>query len=131
MQRAFYDLLDGLKAAGRTIFFSSHVLSEVERVCDRVAIVRQGRLVGLQDVASLLASRKRHVEMRLTGPPPRLDGVAGVSGIHVGDGFLSCQLEGDPKPFLAAISGVAMSDLTIEPAHLEEAFLEFYAEDVR
>src|SRR5204863_9002323 len=51
MQRAFYDILDRLKAAGRTVFFSSHVLSEVERVCDRVAIIRHGRLVAVQDVA--------------------------------------------------------------------------------
>jgi ABC-2 type transport system ATP-binding protein len=54
MQRAFYAILDDLRDAGRTIFFSSHVLSEVERVCDRVAIVRRGRLVALQEVASLL-----------------------------------------------------------------------------
>jgi ABC-2 type transport system ATP-binding protein len=57
MQRAFYEVLEELKAAGRTIFFSSHVLSEVERVCDRVAIVRSGRLVALEDVAALLAHR--------------------------------------------------------------------------
>ena len=59
MQRAFYEILDDRRAAGRTIFFSSHVLSEVERVCDRVAIVRHGRLVALEDVAALLARRKR------------------------------------------------------------------------
>ena len=79
MQRAFYDILDDLRAAGRTIFFSSHVLSEVERVCDRVAIIRQGRLVALEDIPSLLARRKRNVEMRLAGPAPELEGVAGVS----------------------------------------------------
>ena len=130
MQRAFYDLLDELKREGRTIFLSSHVLSEVERICDRVAIIRRGRLVALQDVGELLASRKRHVEMRLTGPAPSLEGVPGVTGVHVSDGFLSCQLQGDPRPFLAAIEGAALTDLTIEPAHLEEAFLEFYAEDL-
>ena len=81
MQRAFYAILDDLRAAGRTIFFSSHVLSEVERVCDRVAIVRRGRLVALQDVASLLEHRKRNVEMRAAdGDLPALEGVAGVSG---------------------------------------------------
>jgi ABC-2 type transport system ATP-binding protein len=128
MQHAFYNLLDELRAAGRTIFFSSHVLSEVERVCDRVAIVRQGRLVALQDVASLLAHRKRNVEMRLNGPAPALEGVAGVSGLDARDGFVRCQLEGDVGPFLRAIAGAAISDLTIEPAHLEEAFLEFYEE---
>ena len=127
MQRAFYSLLDDLKKAGRTIFFSSHVLSEVERVCDRVAIVRGGRLVALEDVEALLARRKRNVEMRVAGPPPALDGVAGVSGLVVSpDGRITCQLEGDVGPFLAAIRDVDVVDLTIEPAHLEEAFLELY-----
>ena len=129
MQRAFYDLLDELKGEGRTIFFSSHILSEVERVCDRVAIVRQGRLVALHDVSRLLARRKRHVEMRLAGPAPALDGVPGVSGVRAVEGLLTCELEGDVRPFLAALDGAAISDLTIEPAHLEEAFLEYYAEE--
>ncbi len=128
MQRAFYDVLDDMKAAGRTIFFSSHILSEVERVCDRVAIVRHGRLVALQEVASLLEHRKRNVELRaLDGDLPALDGVAGVSAIgRTADGRLTCQLEGDVGPFLAAIGGHRITDLTIEPAHLEEAFLELY-----
>ena len=82
MQRAFYDDPRRPAAAGRTIFFSSHVLSEVERVCDRVAIVRHGRLVALEDIPTLLARRKRNVEMRLDGPPPALDGVPGVSDVR-------------------------------------------------
>jgi ABC-2 type transport system ATP-binding protein len=130
MQRAFYGILDELRAAGRTIFFSSHVLSEVERVCDRVAIIRQGRLVALEDVEALLARRKRNVEMRL-GPgavPPDLEGVTGVSAVVSADGRLACQLEGDVRPFLAAIRDTSIVDLTIEPAHLEEAFLELYHE---
>jgi ABC-2 type transport system ATP-binding protein len=129
MQRAFYGILDDLRLAGRTIFFSSHVLSEVERVCDRVAIVRRGQLVAVEDVEALLARRKRNVEMRLDGPPPTLDGVPGVSNVVVAaDGRVTCQLEGDMRPFLAAIAGSPIADLTIEPAHLEEAFLELYQE---
>jgi ABC-2 type transport system ATP-binding protein len=126
MQRAFYEVLHDLRTAGRTIFFSSHVLSEVERVCDRVAIIRAGRLVALQEIDSLLSQRRRHVEMRLTGTPPALDGVAGVSAIHLRDGLLTCELEGNVAPFLRAIADAPIADLTIEPAHLEEAFLEFY-----
>ena len=126
MQRAFYEVLDDLRVAGRTIFFSSHVLSEVERVCDRVAIIRTGRLVALEDVNALLARRKRHVELRSGGPLPDLGVVPGVSGIVLHEGLLTCQLEGDVGPFLAAIAGLPVTDLTIEPAHLEEAFLEFY-----
>jgi ABC-2 type transport system ATP-binding protein len=130
MQRAFYGILDDLRRDGRTIFFSSHVLSEVERVCDRVAIIRLGRLVALEDVPALLARRKRNVELRLDGPPPVLDGIAGVTEIEVGDGWLTCRLEGDVGPFLAAIAGCAIHDMTIEPARLEEAFLEFYESDL-
>jgi ABC-2 type transport system ATP-binding protein len=128
MQRAFYEILDDLQAAGRTIFFSSHVLSEVERVCDRVAIVRRGRLVALENVASLLERRKRNVELRVAdGALPTLERVPGVTGIaRTADGRLTCQLEGDVGPFLAAIAGHRVIDLTIEPAHLEEAFLELY-----
>jgi ABC-2 type transport system ATP-binding protein len=129
MQRAFYEILDDLRLAGRTIFFSSHVLSEVERVCDRVAIIRQGRLVALEDIPSLLARRKRNVEIRLLGPAPVLDGVTGVSDVQEGEGRLTCRLEGDVGPFLAAIAGASISDLTIEPARLEEAFLEFYEDE--
>jgi ABC-2 type transport system ATP-binding protein len=128
MQRAFYEALEDRRRAGRTVFFSSHVLSEVERVCDRVAIIRRGELVALSDVDQLLARRKRRVELRLDGPAPVLEGVAGVSDLRLGDGVLSCQLEGDVRPFLAAIAGAPISDLTIEPARLEEAFLEYYDE---
>ena len=128
MQRAFYDILAQLKADGRTVFFSSHVLSEVERVCDRVAIIRAGRLVAVEQIGELLARRKRNVSMRVAGPLPRLDDVAGVTAVAVADGRLSCSLEGNVRPFLDALAGCAITDLTIEPARLEDAFLEFYEE---
>jgi ABC-2 type transport system ATP-binding protein len=126
MQRAFYEILDDLRKAGRTIFFSSHILSEVERVCDRVAIIRSGRLVALEDVAALLAHRKRHVELRVRGVLPDLAGIPGVSGVIIRDGLIVFSLEGDIGPFVRALGGTDVADLTIEPARLEEAFLEFY-----
>ncbi len=126
MQRAFYEVLEEVRAAGRTVFFSSHVLSEVERVCDRVAIVRAGRLVLTEDVSALRAQRRRLVELRFDGPAPDLGRLDGVSELVVGDGVLSCALAGDPRTFLEAIRGVAVTDLVIEPARLEEAFLELY-----
>jgi ABC-2 type transport system ATP-binding protein len=128
MQRAFYELLDELRAAGRTIFLSSHILSEVERVCDRVAIIRRGRIVALEEIGSLLAHRKRRVELRLRpgASLPDLGAIPGVSGVAVHDGLVTCQLEGDVEPFVRVLGGLAVRDVTIEPAHLEEAFLEFY-----
>lgn len=129
MQQAFYAILDELRAEGRTVFLSSHVLSEVERVCDRVAIVRHGRLVALEEIDGLLARRRRTVEMRLAGPPPDLSSVPGVSDVEVIDGHLRCRLAGDVRPFLAAIAAAPLTDLTIEPARLEDAFLELYHDD--
>jgi ABC-2 type transport system ATP-binding protein len=129
MQRAFYEILEGLRREGRTVFFSSHVLSEVERVCDRVAIVRKGRLAAIERLPELLARRRRNVEMRLNGAAPALDTVTGVSGVVRAGDRLTCHLEGDIGPFLAAIAGAAIADLTIEPARLEEAFLELYEQD--
>jgi ABC-2 type transport system ATP-binding protein len=129
MQRSFYEILEDRRRAGRTIFFSSHILSEVERVCDRVAIVRKGELVALTDVAELLGRRRRRVELRFAGTPPQLGGVPGISDVHLHDDVLTCQLEGDPGPLLGALQTVSVTDLLIEPARLEEAFMEYYATD--
>lgn len=128
MQRAFYDILDELQAAGRTVFFSSHVLSEVERVCDRVAVVRAGRLVALEDVAALRARHRRRVEVTFDGPAPDLAAVPGVSEVVVIGERLAGALDGDPGPFLAALAGARVLDIAIEPARLEDAFLALYEE---
>jgi ABC-2 type transport system ATP-binding protein len=128
MQRAFYEVLDERKKAGRTVFFSSHILSEVERVCDRVAIIRAGKLVALSNVEELLARRRRHVEIRYVVDPPVLEGVPGITDVRLREGLVTAQLEGDVRPFLAAIHQADVTDLLIEPARLEEAFLEFYSD---
>ena len=77
---------------------------------------------------AVVSTRSRFSGRR--GSAPDLAGVAGVSEFEVGDGWLTCRLEGDVGPFLAAIAGSVIHDLTIEPARLEEAFLEFYEADL-
>jgi ABC-2 type transport system ATP-binding protein len=129
MQQAFYAILDDLRAAGRTIFFSSHVLSEVERVCDRVAIIRVGHLMALQNVDELLARRKRTVALRWRGTVPDLSSVPGLADVRVQGDRMQATLLGDVAPFVRAVASPALLDLTIEPARLEEAFLEYYAGD--
>jgi ABC-2 type transport system ATP-binding protein len=129
MQQAFYTLLDDLRAAGRTIFMSSHVLSEVERVCDRVAIIRRGRLMALHGVEELLGRRKRRVQVRWRGAAPDLSEVPGLSDVTVDDDRLTGTLLGDVAPFVRAVASPSLADLIIEPARLEEAFLEYYADE--
>jgi ABC-2 type transport system ATP-binding protein len=129
MQHAFYTLLADLKAEGRTIFFSSHVLSEVERVCDRVAIIRHGRLMAVHEVRELLARRRRKVSIRWRGAAPDATGLPGLSDVVVDGDRLFATLDGDVSEFVRAVASPSLEDLTIEPASLEEAFLEYYAED--
>ena len=129
MQHAFYDLMDDQRKKGRTIFFSSHVLSEVERMCDRVAIIRSGKLMALQNVEDLLARRKRKVQLRWRGVAPDLGGVPGLADVEVEGDRMSATLLGDVSGFVRAIASPSLEDLTIEPARLEEAFLEYYAGD--
>jgi ABC-2 type transport system ATP-binding protein len=130
MQHAFYALMDDQRAKGRSIFFSSHVLSEVERICDRVAIIRSGHLMALQNVDDLLARRKKKVELRWRGVvAPDLAGIPGLADVKVDGNRMTATLQGDVSGFVRAIASPSLEDLTIEPARLEEAFLEYYAGD--
>lgn len=129
MQQAFYALMDDLRAAGRTIFFSSHILSEVERICDRVAIIRAGHLMALQNVDELLARRKRKVSLRWRGSAPDLSELPGLADIVTTGDRLEATLLGEVAGFVRAIASPNLEDLTIEPARLEEAFLEYYSGD--
>jgi ABC-2 type transport system ATP-binding protein len=128
MQHAFYGILEDMKAAGRTIFFSSHVLPEVERICDRVAIIRAGELMALQTVDDLLARRKRRITLRWRGAAPDLSSIPGLADVQLRGDRATATLAGEVGPFVRAIASPALEDLTIEPASLEEAFLEFYAD---
>ncbi len=129
MQQAFYSLMDDQRRKGRTIFLSSHVLPEVERICDRVAIIRSGHLMALQNVEELLARRKRKVQLRWRGVAPDLAGIPGLADVKVDGTRLTATLLGDVSGFVRAIASPSLEDLTIEPARLEEAFLEYYAGD--
>ena len=128
MQHAFYGILDDLRSAGRTIFFSSHVLPEVERVCDRVAIIRAGELMALHTVDELLARRKRRITLRWRGQVPDLSFIGGLADLEVRGDRATGTLLGEVGPFVRAVASPALEDLTIEPASLEEAFLEYYAD---
>jgi hypothetical protein len=85
--------------------------------------------MALQHVDELLARRKRTVTLRWRGAVPDLAGVPGLADLRVQGDVLQATLLGDVAPFVRAVASPALVDLTIEPARLEEAFLEFYAGD--
>jgi len=128
MQQAFYRLLDDLRSEGKTVFFSSHVLSEVERLCDRVAIIRAGHLMAVHDVTELLGRRKRRVMLRWRGAAPDPTTLPGLADVVVDGDRISGTLSGEIAGFVRSIASPNLEDLIIEPASLEEAFLEYYAD---
>jgi ABC-2 type transport system ATP-binding protein len=128
MQHAFYKILDDLRSEGRTVFFSSHVLSEVERLCDRVAIIRAGHLMAVHDVTELLERRKRRVMLRWRGAAPDPATLPGLADVVLDGDRITGTLSGEIAGFVRSIASPNLEDLIIEPASLEEAFLEYYAD---
>ena len=128
IQARLLDWLAGRARAGRTIFFSSHVLAEVEVLCDRAAMVRDGRLLFAGRLGDLRAARSRSVEVRFRDPvdPGRYAG-PGVGPARVEGLVHRFTLAGDPAPLLAALGRLPGADVSIERASLEDAFRDLYA----
>ncbi len=128
VQQALFTLLRELHGRGRTIFMSSHILSDVERLCDRVGIVRAGRLVALEHVESLRRKQVRRMSVTLAGDTAdSFTGVAGVLRAERNGAAWRLDVQGDVNPLLRLLATLPVEDLVYEPAHLEDAFLEFYS----
>jgi ABC-2 type transport system ATP-binding protein len=126
MEQAFRHSVTEAKANGQTVFLSSHMLSEVEALCDRVAILRAGRLVDIGTLAAMKHLSALSVEVVLDGPPPDLSGVAGVRALEVEGNHLRCQVTGPIDPLLKALAGVSVLQFLSREPSLEELFLAHY-----
>jgi ABC-2 type transport system ATP-binding protein len=127
-QQEFYGLVRDARARGATIFISSHVLSEVEHVCDRVGIVREGHLATVGDLDQLAGMRAHHVEIEFAEPPPleRLRALPGFEQLTAQDHHVSGMYRGTFEPLLAAIADRRVTKLVSREPTLEEIFLGFY-----
>jgi ABC-2 type transport system ATP-binding protein len=128
MERVFRDCVQEGRAAGQTIVLSSHILSEVEVLCDRVAILRAGRLVEVGALRDMRHLSALSIEAELEGPAPDLTDVAGVSAVEVEGDRLRCQVTGSVEPLLAALSAVGVRRLLSREPSLEELFLAHYGD---
>jgi ABC-2 type transport system ATP-binding protein len=128
VQQAFYGLVREAQAEGRTVFLSSHVLSEVERTCDRVAIVRDGRLVRTGRVDTLRDLAHHQVELRFPDGVPTAEFAAlpGVSDVVVEDHILRLRVAGPITPVLQAAARHELVDFLSREPSLEETFLAEY-----
>jgi ABC-2 type transport system ATP-binding protein len=122
----FQDCLREAKAAGRTIFISSHVLSEVEAVCDRVAVLREGVCVEEGTLAELRHLHANTVEATYRGAPPVLDDVPGLEDVYVADGVIRLHVSGSPDPLLKALANAQVTAIQMREPSLEELFHAYY-----
>ncbi|MCY3923872.1 MAG: ABC transporter ATP-binding protein [Chloroflexi bacterium] len=129
VQREFQTLVREVAAEGRTVFLSSHTLSEVQRVADRVGIIRDGRLITVESVADLRSKAMRRVEFVLDSEADASDFevVAGVRDVVVSDTHVEMSFDGDMGELLrAATNEYAVADIRTSEAGLEEIFLTYY-----
>ncbi len=128
MEATFQDCLREAKARGQTILLSSHILSEVEAVCDRVAVLRQGVLVEHGTLGDLRHLHAHTVEATYEGTPPDLEGVPGVEDVYIADGVIRLQLTGSTDPLLKALAEAHVPSIQMREPSLEELFHAFYDE---
>ncbi len=133
VQREFQAMVREVAASGRAVFLSSHTLGEVQRVADRVGIIRRGRLVAVEAVAELRAKAVRRVELRFATAPTAtlVEDVEGARDAVVDGTSLVLSLDGPVGPLLAAVAhGPELLDVSTHEADLEEVFLTYYREEV-
>jgi ABC-2 type transport system ATP-binding protein len=125
-QRALLDILRRLADSGRTVLLSSHVLSEVEQICDRVAILREGRLTTVDSLENLGEKKYRQLRVSFVGEPPVFDEASEAEIIWSHEDRMTVRVRGNVQSMLAALAKAQITDITIEEPSLEELFLDYY-----
>ncbi|WP_263731347.1 ABC transporter ATP-binding protein [Cellulomonas sp. SG140] len=129
MEEVFQALVREAAGRGQTVFLSSHILDEVQDLCDRVAMLREGRLVEVATLDELRRMGATVVELVVDGPVPALAGVPGVGSVEPMPGVLGglrVTLDGPPSALLRALADVQVVRLRTPERSLEEAFLAYY-----
>ena len=126
MQRKFFNLIREENARGVTVFFSSHILGEVQRLCTRVGIIREGRIVEISNIRTLQQNNYKKVGVTADGLEPAMFDLPGVTNLQTENGTVHFFFKGDINAVLQRISGMQLSDVTIEEPTLEEIFMHYY-----
>jgi ABC-2 type transport system ATP-binding protein len=128
VQRQFHDMMSDARAAEQTVFLSSHDLPEVEHVCDRVGLVREGRLIEVADVGDLKVRSARSVVLHFARPISRsaFDAVPGLRELHVQGDVVRCTVTGTMDSLVKAAAQFEVLDMESTAPGLEEIFLSMY-----
>jgi beta-exotoxin I transport system ATP-binding protein len=126
MQRKFFNLIRQENARGVTVFFSSHILGEVQRMCNRVGIIREGKIAEISDIRTLQQNNYKKVRVLAEGLEAAAFDLPGVTNVQTEDGTVSFFFKGDINAVLQKISARPVNDVTIEEPTLEEIFMHYY-----
>jgi polyether ionophore transport system ATP-binding protein len=129
MEQRFRESIEEAKQNGQTVFLSSHILSEVEALCDRVAILRDGELLEIGTLAEMRHLAAVKVEATFEGAPPDVSAVPGVSAAVVEGNRLRCNVTGSIQPLLSVLAASGVHELLSAEPSLEELFLSHYGSD--
>jgi len=132
VQREFQTMMREVAAAGNTVFLSSHTLSEVQRVASRVGIIRHGKLIAVEAVASLRSKAIRKVDLYFDAPAEQsvFESLDGVRDVAVENHHVSMSFDGHMETLLKAVTGrYTLVDITTQEADLEEIFLTYYRDE--
>jgi ABC-2 type transport system ATP-binding protein len=127
IQQRFFELLKEENRKGAAVLFSSHVLSEVRKLCDRVAIIREGRIVDMASVGTLQENGYKKVALETRGPVPEgAFALEGVADLAVRDNAVTFIYRGSVNGLTQRLAGLDLENLTVEEPDLEEIFLHYY-----
>lgn len=126
MQRKFFEIVREENEKGVTVFFSSHILGEVQRLCTRVAIIKEGSLIETQDIKTLQKDTYKKVHIEAPGLNEKQFAIDGVMNLERADSAASFFYKGDINTITKIISELQVSDVTIEEPTLEEIFMHYY-----
>lgn len=130
MQQKFFDLLKAENKKGATILFSSHILSEVQKLCDRVAIIKEGKLIKLEKISTLKENNHKKFKIET---PTNIDknyfNIQGATNVKVKDNTISFLFRGNINLIMKKLSAIEISNLWIEEPDLEEIFMHYYEKE--
>ncbi|XRG78680.1 ABC transporter ATP-binding protein [Rossellomorea sp. GAMAL-10_SWC] len=130
MQQRFFDLLEEENKKGATILFSSHILSEVQRLCDRVAIIKEGKIVTVEKISTLQENNYKRFKIdSQNGVDPNFFNIPGVNNIEIKGKSISFIFKGNINKVLKKIAEIEIENLWIEEPDLEEIFLHYYEKE--
>jgi ABC-2 type transport system ATP-binding protein len=130
MQQKFFDLLEQENKKGATILLSSHILGEVQRLCNRVAIIKEGKIIKVEKISTLQESNHKKFKVEVKSKiEDNYFNISGVSALEINDNIISFLFRGDINLVMKKISDIQIANLWIEEPDLEEIFMHYYEKE--